>query len=64
VFPVIGVTDAHLGGLPAPAMIVISKPDVYDVNNAVVHFAEKSGLARSADLQAFEIWSANESANR
>ena len=46
-----------LAQLPVPDFVVISKPDVYDHDLAVMNFLTQSGYQPKTNFAAFVIWS-------
>ncbi len=55
-FFVMNPTRRTLDALPAPGIIVASKPDVYDGQNAVADYIRDHGFAPTAEFAAFVIW--------
>jgi hypothetical protein len=42
--------------MPAPDLIIISKPDLYDGRGALKDYLSQGGYEKSATLPAFTIW--------
>lgn len=49
-------TADYLVRLPSPNVIIISKPDVYDVKQSVSRFVRESNMRLIETPQAFKIW--------
>jgi len=52
-------TASALAQLPLPDFVVITKPDVYDHDLAVMNFLTQSGYQPKTNFAAFVIWSPN-----
>ena len=53
----IGVQDAEaLSALPTPDAVVVSKPDLFDVDGSVADFVRKGPYASAAGFRAFTVW--------
>ncbi len=52
-----GLSAETLAGLPPPDLILLSKPDIFDANGVVAHYARQRGFVSDGRLHAFETLS-------
>lgn len=49
-------TSEEVWRLPVPALVILSKADLYDKKGAIITMLKEKGFARRQTLQAFSIW--------
>lgn len=47
---------ASLSNVPAPNVIIASKPDIFDNQGALAEYIERAGFRKTATLAAFTVW--------
>jgi hypothetical protein len=53
---VINPSAGKIASLPTPDLVVVSRPDTYDVNGAVANFLKANNFIQTGTFQAFTIW--------